>query len=126
MSSIKFLRLPLRGSLWIPQVRIQSQIPLSRTPYLYGPLSASTSTFSTRAILLNAKSPRHASSNPKSNTEDDPFSTPSVSLESLGIGKNMKVFLLAVLCVLGTVETWFWCKAIWTWWKGGEKDAEAE
>ena len=40
-----------------------------------------------------------------------------MSFESLGIGKNMKVFLLVILGVFGSIETWFWCKAIWIWWK---------
>jgi hypothetical protein len=64
---------------------------------------------------------------PKSKSEksaQDPLQTPSVSLESLGIGKNMKLFLLAILCVFGTVETWFWCKAIWIWWNGRQADTE--
>jgi hypothetical protein len=25
----------------------------------------------------------------------------------------MKLFLLVVLSIFGTIETWFWCKAIW-------------
>lgn len=43
---------------------------------------------------------------------------PVFSLDGLGIGKNMKAFLIAVLCIFGTVETWFYCKAIWRWWYG--------
>ena len=43
---------------------------------------------------------------------------PKVSLDGLGLGKNMKVFLVVVLCIFGTMETWFYCKAIWQWWKG--------
>ena len=79
------------------------------------------------------KSPgNNGSSRPRSDAEKpesghvDPVSTPSFSLESLGIGRNMKMFLVAVLCVLGTIETWFWCNAIWIWWKGDKKEREVE
>lgn len=43
---------------------------------------------------------------------------PTFSLDGLGIGKNMKAFLIVVLCIFGTMETWFYCKAIWRWWYG--------
>ena len=43
---------------------------------------------------------------------------PKFSIDGLGLGKNMKVFLVVVLCIFGTMETWFYCKAIWQWWKG--------
>ncbi|KAJ5634020.1 hypothetical protein N7528_001862 [Penicillium herquei] len=43
--------------------------------------------------------------------------SPSVSFESLGIGRSMRLFLFAVFGVLGTIETWVWCKAIWIRWK---------
>lgn len=43
---------------------------------------------------------------------------PKFSFEGLGISKNMKLFLIGILGVLGTIETWFWCKAIWRWYNG--------
>lgn len=46
---------------------------------------------------------------------------PSVSFEGLGISRNMKVVLLVILGVFGSIETYFWCRAIWTWWKGDEE-----
>ncbi|PGG98820.1 hypothetical protein AJ80_09457 [Polytolypa hystricis UAMH7299] len=49
---------------------------------------------------------------------------PTFSLDSLGLSRNMKIFLIGILCVFGTMETWFWCKAIWRWWKGGEKEED--
>ena len=78
--------------------------------------------FSTKSMSLNKMYTK-----PKSESEvsgSDLLQTPSVSLGSLGIGKKMKVFLIAILCVFGTIETWFWCKAIWIWWKGGQEDSE--
>lgn len=132
-SRLQLFRLPLKGTLRLPRFQTYPPTPLPRTTLLHGPLglsrlaATSVSTFSTRAPLLNVKGPGRGSSKPRSDAEkassehEDPFSTPSVSLESLGIGKNMKIFLLGVLCVLGTIETWFWCKAIWIWWKGDER-----
>jgi len=38
---------------------------------------------------------------------------PKFSLDGLDLGKNMKIFLVVVLCIFGTMETWFYCKAIW-------------
>ncbi|KAJ5361536.1 hypothetical protein N7541_002380 [Penicillium brevicompactum] len=49
---------------------------------------------------------------------------PTASLESLGIGRNMKVFLFVVLGVFGSIETWFWVKAFWIWWKKDADDLE--
>ncbi|KAJ2968214.1 hypothetical protein NQ176_g9288 [Zarea fungicola] len=43
---------------------------------------------------------------------------PKFSLDGLGVSKNMKIFLVVVLSIFGTMETWFYCKAIWRWWKG--------
>lgn len=40
-------------------------------------------------------------------------SYPSFTLDTLGIGKRMKVALMVTFCILGTIETWFWYKALW-------------
>src|SRR5690349_3541467 len=136
MSSTKLLRLPLKAAPQFSRVQIQPQTPLSRNAVHCGQLGPHTllplskSAFSTRVVLLNAKHSGNESSRPRSDAEKtrsenvDPFGTSSVTLESLGIGKNMKIFLLAVLGVLGTIETWLWCKAIWFWWKRDGKDGE--
>lgn len=129
--------LPLRGTLQLARVLSQNPTPLPRPVALRGILEPprltliSVSAFSTRRSLVNAKIPRSSPSNLRSDAKitgsehEDPFSTPSVSLESLGIGRNMKLFLLVVLSIIGTIETWFWCKAIWIWWKGdGNKEVE--
>ncbi|KAJ5832333.1 hypothetical protein N7474_000644 [Penicillium riverlandense] len=85
-----------------------------------------SSAFSTRAALLTTK-PRRSKSNEEKDDEiyEKP---PSASLESLGISRNVKVFLFVVLGIFGTIETWFWCKAAWVWWKnrfgGGEETPE--
>ncbi|KAK8147107.1 hypothetical protein G3M48_002096 [Beauveria asiatica] len=43
---------------------------------------------------------------------------PKFSLDGLGVSKNMKVLLIVVLSIFGTMETWFYCQAIWRWWYG--------
>jgi len=136
MSSLSIIaRLPLKGAFQglrvhsHPPVNTLSQIALlngSHEPHRVA--QAYISRFSTRAELLNAKNSRKEPLNTRHDAEkarpvhEDPFNTPSVSLESLGIGKKMKMFLLAVLTVFGTIETWFWCKAIFIWWKGDESE----
>lgn len=128
-------RLPLKGALQRP--RVHSHPPVNTLPQIalpngshepYRVSQVYISRFSARAELLNAKPPRKEPLNTRYNAEkarlenENPFNTPSVSLESLGIGKKMKMFLLAVLTVFGTIETWFWCKALIIWWKGDESD----
>lgn len=55
--------------------------------------------------------------------EDNPFET---NFAGLGLSKNMKVFLIIVVSIFGTMETWMYCKAIWRWWNGaGDEKAAA-
>ncbi|OAX80427.1 hypothetical protein ACJ72_05239 [Emergomyces africanus] len=49
---------------------------------------------------------------------------PTFSFEGLGLSRNMKMVVLGFVGVLGTIETWFWCQAIWTWWKGGAEEVQ--
>jgi hypothetical protein len=43
---------------------------------------------------------------------------PSFSFEGLGMSRNVKIFIIAVLSIFGTIETWVWCKGIYRWWNG--------
>lgn len=38
----------------------------------------------------------------------------------------MKMVVLGLVGVLSTMEAWFWCKAIWRWWKGTEEERDEE
>ncbi|UNI22851.1 hypothetical protein JDV02_008701 [Purpureocillium takamizusanense] len=58
----------------------------------------------------------------KKPAEDNPFET---NFAGLGLSKNMKVFLIVVVSIFGTMETWMYCKAIWRWWKGGDDKGAA-
>ncbi|KAF4982176.1 hypothetical protein FZEAL_2153 [Fusarium zealandicum] len=51
-------------------------------------------------------------------------SYPAFSFESMGLSKRMKVSILVLLSIFGTIETWFWCQTIWRWWKGGQQSRE--
>ncbi|EER41975.1 conserved hypothetical protein [Histoplasma capsulatum H143] len=51
---------------------------------------------------------------------------PTFSFEGLGLSRNMKMVVLGLVGVFGTVETWFWCKAIWRWWTGPEDARDGE
>ncbi|OQE32184.1 hypothetical protein PENSTE_c001G03659 [Penicillium steckii] len=134
-SLLKIARLPLKGTF--QPLRVRSHPPVStrsQITLLHGLQEphrvscACSINFSTQAKLQKFKSPRNEPSKTRQDAEkggseyEDSFSTPSVSLDSLGIGKKMRVFLLAVLTVFGSIETWFWCKAIVIWWKGDESE----
>jgi hypothetical protein len=95
----------------------------------FSPLSFSTST----APLLSKQQPQpnsgHIPPRPDSQngikssaTGSNEVEIPTFNLDGLGPSKNGKRFVIGILCVLGTIETWFWCRAGWRWWKGeGEK-----
>lgn len=51
---------------------------------------------------------------------------PAFSFEGLGMGKKMKMFLVILVCIFGTMETWFYCKAIWMWWNNRKAKEAAE
>lgn len=90
----------------------------------------------TTGHALNGKPRQRQSKSPASNPANSPkessqaanenLTLPSVSLEGLGLGKSMKRFLFVCLCIFATMETWFWCKAAWIWWKGEQVGTSAE
>jgi hypothetical protein len=50
-------------------------------------------------------------------------SYPAFSFNSLGLGKRTRIVLMVVLSIFGTIETLFWCKAIWQW-RNGRRETE--
>ncbi|KAJ7185346.1 hypothetical protein C8R46DRAFT_1060212 [Mycena filopes] len=46
--------------------------------------------------------------------------------EELGISRNMKIFLIVLLSIFGSIETWLWTKGILRWWYGPPKEVEVE
>ncbi|KAI8630155.1 hypothetical protein F5Y19DRAFT_429082 [Xylariaceae sp. FL1651] len=65
----------------------------------------------------NESSPRHGASNNQSPSPDD-F---KISFQDIGMNRTTRFVVYAVVGVLGTMETIFWCKALWRWWSGGEE-----
>ncbi|KAE8143652.1 hypothetical protein BDV38DRAFT_1449 [Aspergillus pseudotamarii] len=87
-------------------------------PFTYRESSVPLRSFSTRIALANKQT---SSSKPGSN---EPPQYPTFGFEALGMSKGTKAFVIAILCCFGTMETWFWCKAIWRWWKGKTEEVE--
>ncbi|TFB01170.1 hypothetical protein CCMA1212_007059 [Trichoderma ghanense] len=48
---------------------------------------------------------------------------PSFSFEGLGMSRNARIFVIAVLSIFGAIETWVWCKGIYRWWNKDETQA---
>ncbi|PTB64940.1 hypothetical protein BBK36DRAFT_1142864 [Trichoderma citrinoviride] len=51
---------------------------------------------------------------------------PSFSFEGPGMSRNVKIFVIAVLSIFGTIETWVWCKGIYRWWNGAQKEEKED
>ncbi|KAI1842326.1 hypothetical protein JX266_011494 [Neoarthrinium moseri] len=82
--------------------------------------------FSSSLRLHNDSNPRsNQRPNQKSNDSDYP-EVPAFSLESLGMSKNMRIGVLAIISVFATIETWFWCQWIWRWWKGRGNETDSD
>ncbi|UKZ72311.1 uncharacterized protein TrAtP1_013254 [Trichoderma atroviride] len=65
-------------------------------------------TFSAHSSLLNQKQ------------KDSEL--PKFSFEGLGMSKNSRIFVIVVLSIFGTIETWVWCKGIYRWWYGPSEE----
>ncbi|KAE8381983.1 hypothetical protein BDV26DRAFT_288958 [Aspergillus bertholletiae] len=94
---------------------LRSQRLLLR-PFTYGEASVPLRSFSTCFSLANKQTGPDSS---------EPPQYPAFSFEALGISKGTKAFIIAILCCVGTMETWFWCETIWHWWKGKSDEAQA-
>lgn len=68
----------------------------------------SLKTFSTRSPLYNQ--------------QQKDSELPKFSFEGLGMSKNARIFVIVVLSIFGTIETWVWCKGIYRWWTGPSEE----
>lgn len=91
--------------------QLQRQRPQIRRQVVISGLSPSKS-FSSYAALRNKQS---------NNNE-----LPSFSFEGLGMSKGAKTFVILVLSIFGTIETWVWCKGLYRWWKGSDEGNSGE
>ncbi|CAJ2508009.1 Uu.00g091950.m01.CDS01 [Anthostomella pinea] len=67
-------------------------------------------------------SSQHGSDPSKPQSPDDPL--PSFSFDGLGMSRNVKIVVIVVLSIFGTMETVFWAKAIWRWWNKEEEEED--
>ncbi|EEH20383.1 hypothetical protein PABG_02642 [Paracoccidioides brasiliensis Pb03] len=63
---------------------------------------------SLQAPTNNQTQRKHFKDDTKGNAE-----IPTVSLEGLGLSRNMKMVVRAMTGVIGTTETLFWCRSAW-------------
>ncbi|KAI1351795.1 hypothetical protein F5Y01DRAFT_109567 [Xylaria sp. FL0043] len=92
-------------------------------------LSSSSASLSDKNNVTSANAGKDRSAKSQSRPNNDRTSTPSedgfkVSFRDLGMNRITKFVVYATIGVLGTMETIFWCKALWRWWTGGEEDNE--
>ncbi|GAP84144.1 putative cutinase transcription factor 1 protein [Rosellinia necatrix] len=64
--------------------------------------------------------PKSSSRNTSTSSEDN-F---KVSFRDLGMNRITKFVVYAIVGVLGTMETIFWCKVLWRWWTGDQEKDE--
>ncbi|KAL4802488.1 hypothetical protein BDV18DRAFT_146811 [Aspergillus unguis] len=69
-----------------------------------------------RHASLN-KSPQTQKNKDNLNQNVDP-EIPRMSLQGLGISKNVRIVLYTILGAWGTFETYFYYRAFMRWWKG--------
>ncbi|KAH7254590.1 hypothetical protein B0J15DRAFT_494673 [Fusarium solani] len=89
-------------------------------------LSISPRQLSTTRNMRAAQKEQRASKQPQPHQPQDSGnpSYPAFSLDALGLSKNMKVVVLVLISIFGTIETWFYCQAIWRWWKGRQESQQ--
>ncbi|KAL3447693.1 hypothetical protein BJX65DRAFT_90249 [Aspergillus insuetus] len=79
--------------------------------------------FSTGAVSL--QKPARAPNADRKPTEPVNPEFPKITLEGLGISKNVRIVLIVLLSIWGTFETYFYYQAVMRWWRA-RKQAENE
>jgi hypothetical protein len=82
-------------------------------------------------LTLEKKPSKSASKVPPSQSSSKPQSSsnpslPKLSMSGLSIGRGPKIFIIAVICVLGTMESIFWINVLWAKFKGEPEANEEE
>ncbi|KAL3455911.1 hypothetical protein BJX64DRAFT_271518 [Aspergillus heterothallicus] len=93
-----------------PCVRPRKVFPIANRP-------ASHPAFSAGAALSlqkpNADPTKPGAGNPE---------FPKISLEGLGISRNVRIVLYVLLSIWGTFETYFYYQAVMRWWNGRKRE----
>ncbi|KAJ5728801.1 uncharacterized protein N7483_003309 [Penicillium malachiteum] len=122
--AIQAVRLPLRNITGIPT---RSGYPsfAARTVLQASNRQATIPTRSrpfTTFLHLHQKPTEKQKSDPNYYGSKPPETPLAMSFESIGIGKNLKLLILTMLAVSGTIEVLTYGREIWLWWKGSEGD----
>lgn len=84
----------------------------------------------TRLYSTNNNNGTNTNHNPAKKSNPKPQSSkiepPVFDFKSLGLKGPVKIVVIAVISVLGTIETVFWVKVGWRWWKGESQGGEGE
>ena len=51
---------------------------------------------------------------------------PRVTLKDLGAGRTVRIVVVVCICIPGTLETVFWAKMLWRYFKGDDNQDDAE
>ena len=101
------------------------QSPISRHSRLFSHRSTLLSKQPQRSQDPQLQQPPPVGKGTRDNTSANPNpQLPSFSLSSLGLSKNMRIFVITLFLIFGSVETWVWCQAIWHWWKGSSDEGK--
>ncbi|KAL2855705.1 hypothetical protein BJX68DRAFT_231071 [Aspergillus pseudodeflectus] len=71
--------------------------------------------FSTGAVSL--QKPARAPNADRKSTQTSNPELPKITLEGLGISKNVRIVLIVFLSIWGTFETYFYYQAVMRWWR---------
>ncbi|KAJ7230238.1 hypothetical protein GGX14DRAFT_582527 [Mycena pura] len=103
---------------------VAARFQLRRAPVRLTGFAAPSFNFSTcRPLRLEKHLPPGPQLDP-SGTTPPPLPKKLDRWEELGISKNMKIVLIVILTILGTVETFVWAKGILGWYYGAPKEDE--
>ncbi|KAI1328817.1 hypothetical protein F5Y16DRAFT_368047 [Xylariaceae sp. FL0255] len=71
----------------------------------------------------SSEAPRPTGSPNKGEPTPDDF---KIDFRDLGMNRTTKIVVYTAITIIGTMETIFWCKAAWRWWKGEEDGNETK
>lgn len=101
-----------------------TSLSLFHSSHAISQLQGSLSKPTTRLYNTNTNNSPANKPNPKPQPSN--IEPPVFEFKSLGLKGPVKVVVIAVVCVLGTIETIFWVKVGWRWWNGESVDVEVD
>ncbi|KAJ5724583.1 hypothetical protein N7493_006311 [Penicillium malachiteum] len=124
--AIRAVRLPLRNITGIPTrsgypssaARTHAAFQTSNGQAAIPTRSQPFTTF----LQLHQKPTEEQKADPNYYGSRPPETPLAMSFESIGIGKNLKLLIITMLAVSGTIEVLTYGREIWLWWKGSEGD----